>query len=95
MRLNTDDLYTAVRSVSPSGALPFRGALNLQGSHFTADIFGASADQEILGRVDLQLAVEHNKIIVLNKAWIAGLFSALPHNHPPSSCWPNGLGFAM
>jgi hypothetical protein len=38
LSLNPDALYTAISSASPAGTLPFRGALNLVGSHFTVDI---------------------------------------------------------
>ena len=72
VRLKTDELYTAIRSVSPPGSIPFRAALNIKGSHFTADSFGTSPQQDILlGRIDLQLAVVHDKFVVINKAWIS------------------------
>jgi hypothetical protein len=47
--------------------------LNLTGSHFSVDVYGKSPNQgdfNLLGRVDLLLAVEGNKIITLTKSWI-------------------------
>jgi hypothetical protein len=73
LHLNPDGLYTAIQSASPPGALPFSSAVNLTGSHFSVDVYGKSPNQgdfNLLGRVDLLLAVEGNKIITLTKSWI-------------------------
>ena len=72
VRLTTDALYAAVQSTSPAGALPYSGPFNLTGSHFTAEVskIGSEYDGSPLGRVDLKLAVEGDKIIVVGKTWI-------------------------
>jgi hypothetical protein len=70
LRLKLDGLYTAIQSASPPEALPFSSALNLTGSQFSADVSGKSPDQDLLGRVDLQLAVKGDNIIALSKSWI-------------------------
>ena len=69
LSLNPDALYTAISSASPAGTLPFRGALNLVGSHFTVDIYNADLDQTTLGRVDLDLSVQGNRIVAVRKRW--------------------------
>ena len=72
LRLNSDSLYTAIQSASPPGALPFNRVLNLTGADLSVDIFGESPNHDscLLGRVDLQLTVEGNKIKALHKSWI-------------------------
>lgn len=68
LRLNSDGLYTAIRSASPPEATPFSGPLNIAGSHFTLNV--ASDSQHFLGQIDLQLSVRANEIVVVGKTWI-------------------------
>jgi hypothetical protein len=69
LQLNREALYTAIRSVSPTGAQAFGDALNLSGSHFTANIYN-EVDQTLLGRVGLKLGVDGDKIFAVSKKWI-------------------------
>jgi hypothetical protein len=70
LHLSPDDIYTAIRSASPAGAVPFSGPLNVAGSRFTVDIFEESSDQKLLGRIDLQIELQGNKIVPLSKTWV-------------------------
>jgi hypothetical protein len=70
LHLSPADIYTAIRSVSPVGALPFSGPLNVTGSRFTVDIFEESSDQKLLGKVDLQIELQGNKIVARSKTWV-------------------------
>ncbi len=69
VRLNTAGMYVAIEAASPAGAVPFRRAINLTGSHQTEDIYSAEEDHKTLGRVDLDLSVQGDKIVVLRKRW--------------------------
>jgi hypothetical protein len=69
VRLNTAGMYVAIEAASPVGAVPFRRAVNLSGSHQTEDIYSAEEDHKTLGKVDLDLSVQGDKIVVLRKRW--------------------------
>lgn len=68
--LDADALYTAIHSASPVGAQEFKGAFNLSGPRFTTDVYSTDWDEMPLGRVDLELGVEGDKIIAISKRWI-------------------------
>jgi hypothetical protein len=70
VRLNTDSLYAAIRSVSPPGVHPYQGALDLASRRFEADMYEGESGQTKAGRVALELAVSGNAIIVTGKTWI-------------------------
>jgi len=69
VRLNTAGIDVAIEAASPVGAIPFRRPINLTGSHQTEDIYSAEEDHKTLGRVDLDLSVQDDKIVVLRKRW--------------------------
>jgi hypothetical protein len=69
VRLNTAGIDVAIEAASPVGAVPFRRAVNLSGSHQTEEIYSVEEDHKTLGKVDLDLSVQGDKIVVLRKRW--------------------------
>jgi hypothetical protein len=67
LRLSYEGLYTVIDSAVPAGSFPFRRFMDITGSRFTARIDGES--QDVLGHVDLELAVRANEIVAIRKTW--------------------------
>jgi hypothetical protein len=70
VRLNTDALDTAISSVSPAGARPFRGAVEVSGTDFTVRLYRAESGEKPLGRVELKLGISGDRLVAVSKRWI-------------------------
>lgn len=62
VHLNLDSLYKAIRSATPPAAQPFKGPLNLTGSHLQITLLSKDSQTE-LGTVELTLSLQGDNIV--------------------------------